>query len=83
MDEMDNLREDTSIKLLLQKQPDFIAELTLLQYYGQEMGVLVDRTPKCHPEFAGNGVEYVWALVRLYYYHQPLRKGVKKNLKIS
>jgi hypothetical protein len=36
MDEMGNLKEETSIKLLLQKQPDFMAELTLLQYYGQK-----------------------------------------------
>jgi hypothetical protein len=40
MDEMGNLNEATSLKLLLQKQPDFIAELTLIQYYGQELGIV-------------------------------------------
>jgi hypothetical protein len=42
-------------------------ELTLLQYYAQEMGVKVDRAPKWHPEIAGEGIEYIWALAKLYY----------------
>ena len=29
--------------------------------YGKQMGVTVDRTPKCHPEMAGEGIEYAWA----------------------
>jgi hypothetical protein len=34
--------------------------------------VRVDRTPKCHPELAGEGIEYMWALAKLYYRHKPL-----------
>ncbi len=33
-------------------------EETLLQSMGKEMGVLVDRTPKCHCEPGGEGIEY-------------------------
>jgi hypothetical protein len=37
-DEMGNLKEDTSINLLIQKQLDFMSELTLLQYHGAKLG---------------------------------------------
>jgi hypothetical protein len=78
-DEMGNLDEDTSINLLIQKQPDFMSELTLLQYHGKKLGVQVDRTPKCHPELAGEGIEYVWSLAKLYYRHYPLVMKRSKN----
>jgi hypothetical protein len=41
-DEMGNLDEDTSINLLIQKQPDFMSELTLLQYHGEKLGAHID-----------------------------------------
>jgi hypothetical protein len=42
----------------------------------------VERTPKCHPELAGDGIEYVWALAKLYYHHQPLsRKRCKEKFR--
>ena len=51
----------------MQKQPDFLSELTLLKYHGTKLGVVIDRTPKCHPEMAGEGIKYAWALVKLFY----------------
>jgi hypothetical protein len=30
------------------------------------MGVLVDRTPKCHCELAGEGIEYSWGCSKNY-----------------
>jgi hypothetical protein len=66
------LLENTSINLMIQSQPDFLSELTLLQYHGNKLGVLVDRTLKCHPELAGEGIEYVWALAKLHYRNQLL-----------
>jgi hypothetical protein len=60
--DMGMVLEETSINSLMKKQSDFLHELTLLQYYGQKLGVQVDRTPKCHPEMAGEGIEYLWAL---------------------
>ena len=28
--------------------------------------VSIDCTPKCHPELAGEGIEYTWALTKLF-----------------
>jgi hypothetical protein len=72
MDEMGNLNEKTSINLLMLKQSDLMSELTLLQYHVHKLGVRVNCTPKCHPKLAGEGIEYMWALAKLYYRHKPL-----------
>jgi hypothetical protein len=29
----------------------------MLMVYGKQIGVTIDRTPKCHPEMAGEGIE--------------------------
>jgi hypothetical protein len=80
VNEMGILDESTSLSCLMQKQTDFTNELTLLQFYGARMGVTVDRTPKCHPELAGEGIEYLWAMSKLYYRHQPIiRKRSKRK----
>ena len=47
-------------------------EVTLLQFYAQELGVSLDRTPKCHPEMAGEGIKYAWALAKLKYRSSPI-----------
>jgi hypothetical protein len=78
--DMGMVLEETSINMLMKKQSDFLHELTLLQYYGKKLGVQVDRTPKCHPEMAGEGIEYLWALAKLYYRYAPLsEKRTKKG----
>jgi hypothetical protein len=66
-DEYGILREDTSLNLLMKQQHDFMTELTLLQLHGEKLGVIIDRSPKCHPEIAGEGIEYVWSLAKLKY----------------
>jgi len=45
------------------------------------MGIAIDRTPKCHCELAGEGIEYAWGCAKNYYQHQILldRKGGKDN----
>jgi hypothetical protein len=48
----------TSLIYLLNLLPDFQDEETILMVYGKQMGVTVDRTPKCHPEMAGEDIEY-------------------------
>ena len=53
-----NIVASTAMKLLTTRQMDFVQEETLLQYHGRTLGVTVDRTPKFHPEMAGEGVEY-------------------------
>jgi hypothetical protein len=30
-------------------------------YLAEQLGVEVDRSTKCHPEMAGEGIEYSWA----------------------
>jgi hypothetical protein len=77
--EMGFLDKTKSLKSLMEKQSDFSTELTLLQYYAQEMGVKVDRTPKCHPEIAGEGIEYIWALAKLYYRMKPIQSKRTKG----
>jgi hypothetical protein len=49
---------DTSLKLLMANCVDFEEEESLLQANGREMGVIVDRTSKCHCELAREGIEY-------------------------
>mmetsp|Transcript_29437 Transcript_29437/g.53921 ORF Transcript_29437/g.53921 Transcript_29437/m.53921 type:complete len:237 (-) Transcript_29437:190-900(-) len=58
--------------LLRENRLDFINEETLLQYHGKMLGVLVDRSPKCHPEVAGEGIEYSWGCGKGKYRRLPL-----------
>eukprot|EP00978_Attheya_sp_CCMP212_P015290 scaffold39415_cov52-Attheya_sp.AAC.1 len=63
---------------------DFINEETLLQYHGKMLGVLVDRSPKCHPEVAGEGIEYSWGCGKGKYRRLPLTdKRRKENFRNS
>jgi len=57
-DQFGNVDPTTSVKMLMERQMDFVEEETLLQYHGRQLGVIIDRTPKCHPEMAGEGIEY-------------------------
>ena len=57
-DEYGHIIPGTSLKEMMNQLLDFSTEETLLQYHGRLLGVIVDRTPKCHPEIAGKGVEY-------------------------
>jgi hypothetical protein len=82
-DTMGILLEATSLKLLMEKQPDFLSELTLLQYHATLLGAIVDRSPKCHPELAGEGIEYAWALAKLFYRSQRYELKRKKDNFIS
>ena len=86
-DRFGNVIRESSLKHLMSLLTDFIAEETLLQYHGRLLGVKVDRTPKCHPEIAGEGIEYDWGCGKGYYRRLPLaakktktkfRESVKK-----
>jgi len=57
----------TSLKEMMNSLEDFCEEETLLQHHGRLLNVIVDRTPKCHPEIAGEGVEYSWAAAKINY----------------
>ena len=69
-----------SIDKLMKQQIDFVNELTLLQYHGNLLGVTVDRSPKCHPEIAGEGIEYLWGLSKMWYRKAPISSKRTKDL---
>ena len=64
-------------KNMLSNCTNFVEEVSLLQSMGQKMGVIVDRTPKCHAEIAGEGIEYTWGHQKNYFHCQPL--SVKRS----
>ncbi|KAL7542576.1 hypothetical protein ACHAWF_007203 [Thalassiosira exigua] len=80
LDEDSNVQKEFSLNHLIRKCSDFVNEPTMLQFIGDKIGVLVDRTPKCTPELAGEGIEYSWAMAKGWYRRQPLaRKRGKGN----
>ena len=68
-----------SINALMQKQDDFWSEMTLLQYHASKLGVALERSPKCHPEIAGEGIEYGWALSKMNYQRSPMSEKNNKE----
>jgi hypothetical protein len=74
------LMKETSLTYLMSNCQDFEDEESLLQTMGREMGVLVDRTPKCHCELAGEGIEYTWGCSKNHYRSMKLqsKKGKEK-----
>lgn len=76
-----NLLDDKySMKNILGACTNFVNEMTSLQRVGHEIGkkhgydITIDRTPKCHPEVAGEGIEYTWAQSKLYIRNLPIKK---------
>ena len=47
--------------------PDFKAQKTMLQEFCDAEGILLDMSPKCHPEIAGLGIEYCWAVSKYFF----------------
>ena len=74
-----NIILQTSLKHLMSLQIDFIEEETLLQYHGRLLGIKIERTPKCHPEIAGEGVEYDWGCSKGCYRRLPMSDKRSKN----
>jgi hypothetical protein len=72
-DALGNVDPETSLKRLMSLLTDFINEETLLQHHGRLLGVKAERTPKCHPEIAGEGIECDWGCA----------KGVHRRLPMS
>jgi hypothetical protein len=58
---------------------DFEEEESLLQSMWCSMGVIINRTPKCHCEFAGEGIEYSWGCSKNEYWGKPINENGKKN----
>ncbi len=70
---------NTSLKFMVSNLQDFEEEESLLQSMGRLMGVIIDRTPKCHCEFAGEGIEYSWGCSKNEYRNKPLSVKRKKE----
>ena len=69
----------TSLKAIISNCTDFEEEETMLQAMGRSMGVIINRSPKCHPKLAGEGVEYSWGCAKNAYHHLALREKKKKD----
>jgi hypothetical protein len=59
-----NVILETGLKHLMSLQTDFIEEETLLQRHGRLLGIKTQRTPKSHPEIAGEGVKHDWGCLK-------------------
>ena len=64
---------------IISKQPDFLHEQTLLQYHCALLGVKVVRSPKCHCEIAGEGIEYAWGAAKIWFRMQPLSQRANRE----
>lgn len=79
-DAFGNIRKEMSYRHLMESCIDFEQEITMLQLKALEMGVQVDRTPKCHCEIAGEGVEHSFGCAKNTYRRKKLsEKRGKQN----
>jgi hypothetical protein len=74
------VQKETSLKHLMSNCTDFEEEESLLQALSQQMGVMIDRTPKCHCKMAGKGVDYSWGCTKNAYRAKPIgeKRGKEK-----
>jgi len=63
----------TSLRELMLTCPDFVNEEGSLQHVAKMLGVMVMLTPKCHPEMAGEVVEFAWAGANNAYHNLALK----------
>ena len=52
------INEGIRYKEMKSNLPDFLNEKSRLEFYGDKLGVMVDSSPKYHPELAGEGIEF-------------------------
>ena len=79
IDAFGNKIENSSLKWMLKQLPDFVNEQTLLQCDANEIGASVDLTPKCHPEIAGEGIEHMWAYIKINIEERNYQKKEARN----
>ena len=71
----------TSVYHFLEGCDDFKAEKSQMQYVLEELlNVELRMTPKCHPEIAGQGIEYAWGYAKLRF-RQKFNDMTAANLK--
>ena len=76
---------DTIGDLVLRRRADFKAEKTDLEKLFISRGHILVITPKCHPELAGQGIEYSWGAAKLHYrrHNDVVPRNFHKNVLAS
>ena len=70
--------EPFCLRQLLEKCADFMEEESQMVFIMKGIGVSVEMSPKCHPELAGQGIEYVWGKAKKYF--RALRSAIPGSL---
>ena len=75
---------------VLSQEPDFKNEECALEKVLKEYGYSMSRSPKCHPELAGNGIEFDWGCGKLQFRNNfndevpgNLSKNIFKSLSVT
>ena len=72
--------EEFSLVALMSSCLDFASELSELETMAKKMGATVMTTTKYHAEYAGEGIEYAWGVMKSYYRKIKLEdKNGKEN----
>ena len=59
--------ESTSLVAIMSKCRDFLEEKSAMADLCDELGIEMYQSPKCHPEIAGQGIEYCWGKAKLHF----------------
>ena len=75
---------------VLSQEPDLKNEECALEKVLKEYGYSMSRSPKCHPELAGNGIEFDWGCSKLQFRNNfndevpgNLSKNIFKSLSVT
>ena len=63
--------KETNLSHLIQQCEEFFHGKTLIQCYSEAIGSIMDWSPKCTREIAGDGIEFDWAVAKLWYRKRP------------
>jgi len=66
---------ETSMNHVLGSCQDFVNEKTLLEQLMEDLGHILEKSPKCHPELAGVGIEYCWGKAK--YNYRRINRGTQ------
>ncbi len=79
LDEDGNMVPEFSLEPMMANCPDFLNEMSQLEYVCQQLGTKTIITTKYHAEFAGEGIEYSWGFSKSFYHRFPLKMKQGKD----